>query len=196
MNLLTISGSLRASSFNTRMLGYAEDLARVEGHRIRRFDRVREIPPFDEDHEPRTSEVVEDLRARIRSSDAVLIATPEYSGSVPGQLKNLLDWAARPAGMSAFADKPAAVISASPGNFGAAWAREAAEHILTRMDADVVSTGWGLSRVHERPVDDTAFVDDDEAQRLRTIFERLSSTGIEGVSNDFDSISNEGEVVR
>ncbi|MFD4366217.1 NADPH-dependent FMN reductase [Rhodococcus sp. NPDC058521] len=181
MKLLTISGSLRTGSFNTRMLGFAEDLASVEGHRIRRFDRVREIPPFDEDHEPRVSEVVEDLRARIRSSDAVLIATPEYSGSVPGQLKNLLDWAARPAGLSVFAGKPTAVISASPSNFGAAWAREAAEHILTQMGADVLSTGWGLSRVHERGVADTAFIDEDDVQRLRTIVEQLSSIRTEGV---------------
>lgn len=174
MNLLTISGSLRTDSFNTQLLTHTEDLARGLGHQVHRFDRVSEIPPFNEDHERRPVGVVEDLRAEVRHSDAVLIATPEYSGSIPGQLKNLLDWAARPAGECVFIDLPVAAVSASPSEFGAAWARETTEHILTQMGATVLSTGWGLSLVHQRAADNTGFIDDDAENQLRTIIGRLA----------------------
>ncbi|MGP3935744.1 NADPH-dependent FMN reductase [Nonomuraea sp. KM88] len=174
MKLLTISGSLRTGSFNTQLLTHAEDLARDAGHQVHRSNRVSEIPPFNEDHEQRPVGVVEDLRAEVRHSDAVLIATPEYSGSIPGQLKNLLDWAARPDGACVFTDLPVAVISASPGKFGAAWAREATEHILTQMGATVLSTGWGLPLVHERAAGNTGLIDDDAENQLRTIIGRLA----------------------
>lgn len=176
MNLLTISGSLRADSFNTRLLAHSENLARDAGQRVYRFDRVSEIPPFNEDDEQRSFDAVTDLRDAVRRSDAVLIATPEYSGSIPGQLKNLLDWAARPADQGAFIRLPAAVISASPSDYGGAWARESAEHVLTRMGANVQSTGWGLTQAHQRATDGGGIViDPDTEQQLRMIIMRLTA---------------------
>lgn len=174
MKLLTISGSLRAHSFNTRLLAHTEGLAREVGHRVRRFDRVGDIPPFDEDREQQPIGLVEDLRAEVRRCDAVLIATPEYSGSIPGQLKNVLDWAARPAGQSPFIDLPVTVISASPSQYGGAWARQTTEHVLTRMGAAVLTTGWGLPLAHQLAADDTGFLDDQIQRRLHAIIDWLA----------------------
>ncbi|MFP5020423.1 NADPH-dependent FMN reductase [Pseudonocardia phyllosphaerae] len=175
MRLLTISGSLRSGSINTRLLGHAETLAREDGHKVRRFDRLADIPPFNEDHEPRPHAAVRDLRASVREADAVLITTPEYSGSVPGQLKNLLDWAARPDGDSVFLSLPTAVISASPSAYGAAWARETTERVLTRMGAQVLSTGWGLPHVDRAHGDAVPLIDLQAQGQLRAIIRRLTS---------------------
>lgn len=176
MELLTISGSLRTGSFTTSLLNHAEELAGTEGHRVRRFERVAEIPPFNEDHEPKPPAVITDLRAAIHNSDAVLIATPEYSGSIPGQLKNLLDWAARPADRSVLIDRPAAVISASPSDYGAAWAREATEHILTQMGALVIRTGWGLPKAQLIADLGAQAIDADSKTELRKIIRLLANT--------------------
>lgn len=175
MKLLTISGSLRTASVNARLLGHAEDLARDDGHRISRFGRTADIPPFNEDHEPRPHAAVGHLRARIQAADAILIATPEYSGSIPGQLKNLLDWAARPAGSSVFLDRPTAVIGASPSPYGAAWARQATEHVLTQMGARVLVTGWGLPNADCAAIGGAPLLDSDAEDRLREIIRRLAS---------------------
>lgn len=175
MELLTISGSLRTASFNSRLLNHTEALAVASGHRVTRFDRLVEIPPFNEDDEQHTTVVVDDLRSAVRRADALLIATPEYSGSIPGQLKNLLDWAARPSGESALIGLPAAVISASPSQFGAAWARETTEHILTQIGAKVLPTGWGLSLAHERGTDQSGYLDEVAEDQLRTVIELLAA---------------------
>lgn len=175
MELLTISGSLRTGSVNSRLLTHTEDLALAAGHRVFRFDRVAELPPFNEDHEQWPNRAVADLHTDVRRADALLIATPEYSGSIPGQLKNLLDWAARPAGESDLAGLPAAVISASPSQFGAAWARETTEHILTQIGAKVLPTGWGLSLADEWAADHTGRLEDGAEDQLRTIIERLAA---------------------
>lgn len=175
MELLTISGSLRTGSFTSRLLTHTEALALSLGHRVTRFDRLAEVPPFNEDDEQRTIPVVDDLRAAARRADGLLLATPEYSGSIPGQLKNLLDWAARPAGESALIGLPAAVISASPSQFGAAWARETTEHILTQIGAKVLPTGWGLSRAHERGTGRSDYLDAAAEDELRSIVELLAA---------------------
>lgn len=176
MNLVTISGSLRAGSVNTRMLDYIETLARVKGHRVRRFDRIADVPPFNEDHESRPPEGVGHLRTVVHKAEAVLIATPEYSGSIPGQLKNLLDWAARPQGCSAFLDRPTAVVSASPSAYGAARARQATEHVLTQMGARVLITGWGLphaDRDASQRID--SLIDDADLNHLTAVISNLAA---------------------
>ena len=90
-----------------------------DGAELELWHGFKEVPPFDEDDEPAPARIVEKLRAAIAGADAVLIATPEYNGSLPGQLKNALDWASRPHATSPFRNKPVAVVGASPGGFGA-----------------------------------------------------------------------------
>src|SRR5581483_5052719 len=119
MRILGISGSLRVGSHNTRLLHAAAGLL-PDGVELELFEGLRDVPPYDEDAdvEPAPAAVAR-LRAAIADADALLISTPEYNSSVPGQLKNALDWASRPRAAAALRDKPVAVVGASAGAFGA-----------------------------------------------------------------------------
>jgi chromate reductase, NAD(P)H dehydrogenase (quinone) len=136
MRVLGLSGSLRAGSYNTMLLRAAGELLPA-GAELVRFDRLAEVPPFDEDHEATPALVVRELRAAAAASDAVLVATPEYNGSLPGQLKTALDWLSRPYGEGALRGKPVAVVGASTGLFGAVWAQADARRVLGVMGARV-----------------------------------------------------------
>jgi len=119
MRALGISGSLRRGSLNSALLRTAAERL-PGGAELVELDRLRDVPPYDEDIDAEaTPAAVVALRQAVRDADAVLIATPEYNHSLPGQLKNALDWVSRPAGKSALDGKPAAVIGASTGMFGA-----------------------------------------------------------------------------
>lgn len=118
LTFLGVSGSLRKGSLNTGLLRAAAELA-PPGITVEVYGRLRDIPPYDLDldtDEP--PEPVADLRERIGAADGLLIATPEYNYSIPGVLKNALDWASRPVPGSVLRHKPVAVMGASPGNFG------------------------------------------------------------------------------
>src|ERR671937_2995858 len=108
MKVLAISGSLRRDSYNTRLLHSAAELL-PEGVELEVWDGLKAVPPYDEDDdvEPAPAAVA-DLRAAIAGADAVLFATPEYNSSIPGQLKNALDWASRPKGAAALLNKTVA----------------------------------------------------------------------------------------
>ncbi len=120
MRILAISGSLRRDSHNSALLRAAATLL-PPGVDLLLYDGLREIPPYDDDHLllP-VPAAVGRLRDETDGADAVLIATPEYNRSIPGALKNAIDWASRPYGTNAFASKPSAVIGASPGKIGTA----------------------------------------------------------------------------
>ncbi len=138
MRVLGISGSLRRDSLNSALLRAAGERLPA-GAELVEFDRLREVPPYDEDVETAGTPVaVEELRAAVRSADAVLVATPEYNSSIPGQLKNALDWVSRPAGQSALNGKPAAVVGASTGMFGAVWAQAELRKVLGAMGGRVI----------------------------------------------------------
>ncbi len=122
MRVLGISGSLRRDSHNTRLLRGLRALLPA-GVELEIFDGLAAIPPYSEDDEHTWPPAVARLRGAIAGADAVLVVTPEYNGSIPGQLKNALDWVSRPAGASQLAGKPAAVLGASTGLFGAVWAQ-------------------------------------------------------------------------
>ena len=113
-------GSLRAGSFNRGLMRAAMEIGRDEGLDIRLFDRLREIPLYDQDQDidDFRPEPVEALKTALRSADALLIATPEYNYSIPGVLKNAIDWASRPASQSPLNGKPAALMGASGGMGG------------------------------------------------------------------------------
>jgi chromate reductase, NAD(P)H dehydrogenase (quinone) len=158
MRILGIPGSLRRGSHNRRLLRAAA-AALPPGTQLEEWDRLAELPAFDEDVDGAfTPAAVADLRAAIAGADAVLIATPEYNASLPGALKNALDWVSRPWPDHALRGKPVAVIGASTGLFGAVWAQAEARKVLRYLGADVVETELPVGMAHD------AFTDDD---RLR-----------------------------
>ena len=174
MRVLAISGSLRSKSHNTALLRVAADAAPA-GVELVLYERLAELPPYDEDTDGTVAPIsVARLRRAISSADALLIATPEYNGSVPGQLKNAIDWASRPYGeQSSLWAKPAAVVSASTGGFGGVWAQQELRRILGIAGARVLSEpqlavphadragefahlGSGMRRILEVLVDEAA----------------------------------------
>jgi len=116
VKILGFSGSLRKGSYNTALLRAATGLLPA-GASMETFD-IGGIPLFNQDDELNPPEKVKEFKAKIRSADAILIACPEYNYSIPGVLKNAIDWASRPYGDNAFEGKPVAVMSASIGMLG------------------------------------------------------------------------------
>lgn len=121
IKILGISGSLRKQSFNTATLRAAQSLV-PEGATIEIFD-IGGIPIYNQDDETNPPQRVTEFKRAIRDADAILLVTPEYNYSIPGPLKNAIDWASRPYGDSAWNGKPVAVMSASVGIFGGARAQ-------------------------------------------------------------------------
>jgi chromate reductase len=121
VNILGIPGSLRRDSYNLAALQAAQQLAPAGTH-LEIFD-LHGIPGFSEDEERNPPAQVVELKRRVRSADAILFATPEYNYSIPGVLKNAIDWASRPYGDSAWDGKPVAVMGASVGAVGTARAQ-------------------------------------------------------------------------
>lgn len=121
INILGIAGSLRRQSYNRSALRAAQELAPA-GVTVNNFE-LDGIPAFNEDEEKNPPAIVVELKKQIRSADAFLIVTPEYNYSVPGVLKNAIDWASRPYGDSAWSGKPAAIMGASIGSIGTARAQ-------------------------------------------------------------------------
>ena len=137
MRILGISGSLRRGSHNRRLLRAAA-AALPPGVDLVEWDGLADLPAFDEDQEKTPAEPVRAFLDLIASADALLIATPEYNASLPGALKNALDWASRPFPSSVLRCKPSAVIGASTGPFGAVWAQAELRKTLTASGAHVV----------------------------------------------------------
>ena len=124
LNVLGVAGSIRKDSYNRALLRAAQELA-PEGMAIVTFERVREIPLYDEDLEARSlPDSVVAFREAIRSADALLVVTPEYNHGLPGLLKNAIDWASRPPETSPLRGKPAAIMGASTGTVGTARAQD------------------------------------------------------------------------
>src|SRR5919205_2283334 len=138
MKVLGISGSLRRDSYNTKLLRAAARLV-PGGVELELWDGLKDVPPYDEDDdvEPVPAAVAA-LRAAIAGADALLFATPEYNSSVPGQLKNALDWISRPIAKNPLRGKPVAVVGASAGAFGAVWAQAELRKILAAIGARIV----------------------------------------------------------
>jgi chromate reductase len=131
--ILGIAGSLRRASYNRGLLRAAVELA-PEGAQIETFE-IGEIPPFNQDLEANPPPVVARLKAAMRAADALLICTPEYNYSVPGLLKNAIDWVSRPYGDSALTHKPIALMGATIGISGTARAQAALRQSFVSNDA-------------------------------------------------------------
>lgn len=136
-NILGIVGSLRKASYNHSMLKAAQELV-PDGAVLDLFE-LQGIPVFDQDEEKAPPPTVLELKRRILAADAILFATPEYNYSLPGGLKNAIDWASRPYGKSAWIGKPAAVMGASVGTLGTARAQYHLRQILVAQDMPVVN---------------------------------------------------------
>lgn len=137
MRILAISGSLRRDSHNTALLRAAADLLPPEVELVI-YDGLREIPPYDDDENEAPPAAVRRLKDEIAAADAVFVSTPEYNHSIPGQLKNALDWVSRPLLTSPLRNKPAAVVGASTGMFGAVWAQAEVRKVLSAIGARVL----------------------------------------------------------
>jgi chromate reductase, NAD(P)H dehydrogenase (quinone) len=136
--VLGLSGSLRSDSHNSTLLRHAGELL-PEGAELVTFGGLKAIPPYDADDDDGTRPfAVRALAEAIRAADAVLVATPEYNHSIPGQLKNALDWMSRPLAESPLRAKPVAVIGASSGIFGAVWAQAETRKVLGAIGARVL----------------------------------------------------------
>ncbi|KUI43762.1 FMN reductase [Mycobacterium sp. IS-1590] len=125
VNVLVLLGSLRAASINRQLVELALESA-PDGVRLDFFDRLGELPFYNEDidNEDGLAEPVAALRRAAAGADAALVVTPEYNGSIPGVLKNAIDWLSRPYGNSALQGKPLAVVGAALGRYGGRWAHD------------------------------------------------------------------------
>jgi chromate reductase len=173
VKILGISGSLRRDSHNTKLLRAAEELLPpfVE---FELFDGLKAVPPYDEedDVEPGPAPV-EELRRAVAEADAVLFATPEYNSSVPGQLKNAIDWLSRPLATNPLRNKPVAVIGASTGAFGAVWSQAELRKVLGATGARVVDAEVAVGHAPARFDEDGALVDDDLREQLAETVDTL-----------------------
>jgi chromate reductase len=147
ITILGFAGSLRKGSYNKALLRAAVELAPSDV-RIEVFD-LEGIPVFNQDLEEHPPKRVREFKAKIRAADALLIATPEYNYSVPGVLKNAIDWASRPYGDNAFEDKPVALMSASNGMLGGARAQYQLTDFRNTQHARCQQTG-NHSRICKR----------------------------------------------
>lgn len=170
--VLTLSGSLRAGSLNARLLRAAARLAPA-GAELVPWTQLKAVPPFDEDDEAAPGFTVQTLRRAVAAADAVMIATPEYNHSVPGQLKNALDWLSRPYATSALRGKPVAVVGASTGPFGAVWAQAEVRKVLEATGADVLDAELPVGQAHELLSRDGRLEDPDLAAALADVVHAL-----------------------
>ena len=138
MKVLGISGSLRRDSHNTKLLRAAADLF-GDDVEFEIWEGLKAVPPYDEDDDvAEAPAAVAELRAAVAGADAVLFATPEYNASIPGQLKNALDWVSRPLAVNPLRNKPVAVVGASTGAFGAVWSQAELRKVLAAIGARVL----------------------------------------------------------
>jgi chromate reductase len=168
VRVLGIAGSLRAGSHNRRLLELAAE-SFPDGVELAVWEELRAVPPYDADTDEGSSRLIASFRSAVAESDAVLIVTPEYNGSIPGALKNALDWASRPRDSAVFRDKPVAVIGASTNAFGAVRGHAETRRILGIMRSRVVDAELSLPNAHER----LAAPDRELREQLRAVIHRL-----------------------
>jgi chromate reductase len=174
MRILAISGSLRAASHNTALLRAAAELAPA-GVDVELYDGLESLPPYNEDRDTELppAEVAE-LREAIAAADAVLLATPEFNGSMPGQMKHLVDWASRPHRDSALWSKPVAVIGASVTDYGAIWAQDHLRKALGIAGARVLDLELPVSKAHNLLDADGVLIDPELRDRLAEVVVQLT----------------------
>jgi chromate reductase, NAD(P)H dehydrogenase (quinone) len=174
MKVLALSGSLRDASYNTRLLRAAAELA-PDGVAVELWQGLKAVPPFDEDDEAEAPAGAVALRDAVAGADAVLFATPEYNSSIPGQLKNAVDWASRPKAAAALRNKPVAVVGTSTGMFGAAWAQAELRKVLASAGARVLDAELPVPAAHTQFDDEGRLVNEELRDRLTEVVEALAA---------------------
>ena len=150
MKILGISGSLRRDSYNTGLLRAAAELLPA-GVELEIWEGLKAVPPYDHDDDTAQAPAAgAELRAAVGAADAVLVATPEYNASIPGVLKNALDWVSRPVATNPLRNKPASVVGASTGAFGAVWAQAELRKVLATIGARALPTEVACRHAEER----------------------------------------------
>lgn len=173
MIVLGLCGSLRRGSYNRRLLQTAA-AGLPPGVTLEVFEGLAEVPPYNEDEV--ATGAVQALRHAITAADAVLVATPEYNASLPGQLKNALDWASRPFPDNVLRRKPVAVVGASTGLFGAVWAQAELRKVLRAIGAVVIDEELPVGQAHDAFTADGALADPLLRSALTGLVEQLLST--------------------
>lgn len=173
MRVLAISGSLRSGSHNTDLLQGAAAAA-PDGIDVELYDGLKEIPPYDADDDVPGAQPapVTRLKQALAEADAVLVATPEYNSSIPGVLKNALDWVSRPLAESPVRNKPVAVLSSSTGMFGGVWAAAETRKVLGALGARTLEDTVAVPKAHERLAHG---VDATLLDELRTVVDALAT---------------------
>jgi len=171
--ILGISGSLRRDSHNTCLLRAAAEAAGPDVQ-FALYEGLKEVPPYDGDDDvyPRAASVAR-LNEAIANADAVLFATPEYNASIPGQLKNAIDWVSRPVATNMLRNKPVAVVGASTGAFGAAWAQAELRKVLAALGARVLDVELPVPHAHTR-FEEGELIDEDIRAGLADALEALA----------------------
>jgi chromate reductase, NAD(P)H dehydrogenase (quinone) len=178
MRILAVSGSLRESSFNTSLLRAALEAA-PDGVELELWEGLGDLPLYDEDLEMGdVPESVRRLREDWAAADAILFSTPEYNGSIPGGLKNAVDWASRPKLEGVLRNKPVAVVGASTGQFGALWAQQDLKRVLGVAGARVGGTEIPVSRAHEKFDSEGRLLDGEIFEQLRLHLTTLASEAV------------------
>src|SRR5947207_1601097 len=173
MNVLGISGSLRRDSHNTALLRAAAELL-PDGVELELWDGLKTVPPYDEDDDRESAPAaVAELRDAIAGADAILFSTPEYNHSVPGQLKNAIDWASRPLATNPLRNKPVAVVGSSTGMFGAVWAQAELRKVLAATGARVAEAEVAVGHAQTRFDEDGRLVDHDIREQLQEVVDLL-----------------------
>src|SRR5215207_2238064 len=172
MRILGIAGSVRRGSHNRRLLRAAGDTL-PSGVELVEWDGLAGLPIFDEELENDPPVLVQEFLDEIEAADAILIATPEYNASVPGGLKNALDWVSRPFPDNVLKGKPSAVIGASTGLFGAVWAQAEVRKALKASGAHVLESELPVGMADFAFTVDGALADPELAIRLSDLLADL-----------------------
>jgi chromate reductase len=174
MRILGIAGSLRPGSHNAALLRAAAGLVPF-GTELVVFDGLRAVPLYDEAQDgAHPPAAVRALRDAIAAADALLIATPEYNASIPGVLKNAVDWASRPYPASVLRGRPVAVVGASTGLFGAVWAQAELRKVLTTAGAAPLDRELPVGLAGEAFAPDGSLADPELAGALRALIDELA----------------------
>jgi chromate reductase len=164
IRVLGFAGSLRKKSYNKSLLKAAVELA-PKNIELQTFD-LEGIPLYNQDLEMSLPAKVRELKAKIRGADAVLIAAPEYNYSVPGVLKNAIDWASRPYGDNVFEDKPVALMSASVGMLGGARAQYHLRQTFVFLNAHPLNTPEVMMPYAQDRIDENGEIKDETTRKL------------------------------
>jgi chromate reductase len=174
MKVLAVAGSVRSDSWNRKVLEAAAELA-PEDVELEPWDGLKDVPPYDEDDDvdPAPAAVAR-LRDALAGADAILFSTPEYNSSIPGVLKNAIDWASRPLATNPLRNKPVAVVGASTGAFGAVWAQAELRKVLAATGARVVEGEVAFGHAPTRFDEDGVLVDAQLREQLEEVVGALA----------------------